>query len=44
MPKREWKGLLVEIVLALALVAICAPGLIWWVGTIITVLTGARPW
>lgn len=30
MPWKEWKALIVEIALALLIVAICAPGVIWW--------------
>lgn len=40
----SWRKYLVEIMLAAAIVAICAPGLIWWAGTIIAWLTGERPW
>jgi hypothetical protein len=34
MPRRERKGLIAEIVMALALAAICAPGVIWWALTL----------
>lgn len=35
---------LIECALALAIVAILAPGLIWWAGTIVALFTGERPW
>jgi hypothetical protein len=41
MPWREYK---VEILLALVIVVICAPGVVWWIGTGIALFTGKRPW
>lgn len=38
------KNDLTDICLALAIVAIVAPGVIWWAGTIIALFTGERPW
>lgn len=38
------RNTLIECALALAIVAICAPGVIWWAGTIIALFTGERPW
>ena len=35
---------LIECTMALAIVAMIAPGVIWWVGTIIALFTGERPW
>lgn len=39
-----WRDYIVEILLALLIVAICTPGVIWWAGTIIALFTGERPW
>lgn len=38
------RALLLECAMALAIVAMIAPGVIWWVGTIIALFTGERPW
>lgn len=38
------RSILIEIGLMLALFAIVAPGVIWWIGTAIELLTGERPW
>lgn len=38
------RNTLIECALALGIVAICAPGVMWWVGTIIALFAGERPW
>lgn len=38
------RELLIEIALALLLVAICAPGVLWWIATLTALATGERPW
>ncbi len=38
------RGTLIECALALLVVAILAPSLIWWAGTIVALFTGERPW
>jgi len=39
-----WRGYIIENLLAMLIVMIVAPGVIWWVGTIIAIFTGERPW
>lgn len=43
MPWRELKDLLIEVLLALTLVAICAPGVIWWLLQIAAFVWGPLP-
>ena len=38
------RNTLTECAMALAIVAMIAPGVIWSVGTIIALFTGERPW
>jgi hypothetical protein len=38
------RSVLFECALALAIVALIAPGVIWWLGTFIALFTGERPW
>lgn len=35
---------LIDIALVLLILAICAPGVLWWIGTFVAVFTGERPW
>jgi hypothetical protein len=40
----EDRASLTEIFLGLAAAVIIAPGLIWWIGTLVGIVTGGRPW
>lgn len=40
----ESYGLLGDIMLGIAAALFVAPGVIWWAGTFIQLVTGARPW
>lgn len=35
---------LFEVVAGIAIALMIAPGVIWWLGTIIALFTGERPW